>query len=107
AQVSWTVGAAEIVGDRAALSIGIGDVSAALLAFLGDKPDLGIHTELCPGGVADLVRSGIVTGKYKSLHPGKVVASALAQMSDDELDFIDGNPTFELYDFTYTDDLRN
>ena len=107
AQVICTLVAAEIVRDRATLQIGIGDVSAALLAFLGDKHDLGIHTELCPGGVADLVRRGVVTGKYKSLHPGKVVASALAQMSDDELDFIDGNPTFELYDFTYTDDLRN
>ena len=107
AQVICTLVAAEIVRDRATLQIGIGDVSAALLAFLGDKHDLGIHTELCPGGVADLVRQGVVTGKYKSLHPGRVVASALAQMSDDELDFIDGNPTFELYDFTYTDDLRN
>jgi 4-hydroxybutyrate CoA-transferase len=107
AQVICTLVAAEIIRDRATLQIGIGDVSAALLAFLGDKHDLGIHTELCPGGVAELVRNGVVTGRYKSLHPGKVVASALAQMPDDELDFIDGNPTFELYDFTHTDDLRN
>ena len=107
ARAICTLVAAEIVRDRATLQIGIGDVSAALLAFLDDKHDLGIHTEICPAGVADLVRRGVVTGKYKSLHPGKVVASALGQMSDDELDFIDGNPAFELHDFTYTDDLRN
>ncbi len=107
AQVICTLVAAEIVKDRATLQIGIGDVSAALLAFLGDKHDLGIHTELCPGGIADLVRQGVVTGKYKSLHPGKVVASALAQMPEEDLDFIHENPVFELYDFTYTDDLRN
>jgi 4-hydroxybutyrate CoA-transferase len=82
-------------------------VSAAMLAFLEDKHDLGIHTELCPGGIVDLVRQGVITGKYKSLHPGKVVASALAAMPDADLDFIDGHPDFELYDFTYTDDLRN
>ena len=107
AQVICTLVAGEIVRDGATLQIGIGDVSAALLAFCGDKRDLGIHTELCPGGVADLVRAGVITGKKKTLHPGKVVASALAQMPAADMAFIDGNPTFELYDFSYTDDLRN
>jgi len=107
AQVICTLVAAEIIRDRSTLQVGVGDVSAAMLAFLEDKHDLGIHTELCPGGIADLVRQGVVTGKYKTLHPGKVVASALAQLPPEELEFIDGNPTFELYDFTYTDDLRN
>lgn len=107
AEVICTLVAAEIVRDRSTLQIGIGDVSTALLGFLGDKHDLGIHTELLPPGIADLVRRGVATGKYKSLHPGKVVASALAPMSPGELDFIDGDPRFELYDFTYTDDLRN
>jgi len=107
AQVICTLVAAEIIRDRATVQIGLGDVSAALLPFLEDKHDLGIHTELCPGGVVDLVKQGVITGKYKSLHPGKVVASALAQMPDEDLAFIDGHPMFELYDFTYTDDLRN
>lgn len=107
AQVICTLVAGEIIPDRATLQIGIGDVSAALLSFLGDKHDLGIHTELLPGGIVDLVKRGVVNGKYKTLHPGKVVASALAQMPREDLEFIDGNPTFELYDFNYTDDLRN
>ena len=107
AQVICTLVAAEIVRDRCTLQVGLGDVSAALLAFCADKHDLGIHTELCPGGVVDLVKQGVITGKYKSLHPGKVVASALAQMPPEDLDFIHENPIFELYDFTYTDDLRN
>lgn len=107
AQVICALVAGEIIRDRATLQVGIGDVSAALFEFLQDKHDLGIHTELCPGGITDLVKKGVVTGKYKTLHPGKVVASAFAQLSKEEFDFIDGNPTFELYDFTYTDDLRN
>ncbi|KAA0224286.1 hypothetical protein EDM76_13190 [bacterium] len=60
-----------------------------------------------PGGIVDLVRQGVVTGRKKALHPGKIIASALVQMPPEELAFIDGNDMFELYDFTYTDDLRN
>ena len=62
--------------------------------------------EVIPGGVARLVREGVITGKYKTLNPGKVVASGGIGILPDELEIIDGNPTFEFYDFTYTDDLR-
>jgi 4-hydroxybutyrate CoA-transferase len=107
AQVICTLVATEIVRDGCTLQFGIGDVSAALPVFLDDKHDLSVHTELLPGGIVDLVEKGVVTGMTKSLHPGKVVAAAVAQLPPDELRRIDGNPTFELYDFTYTDDLRN
>lgn len=107
AQVICSLVAGEIVRDGATLQIGVGDVSAALLAFLGDKHDLGIHSEIVPGGIVDLVKAGVVTGAKKALHPNKVVASALTLMPQEDLEFIDGHPMFELYDFTYTDDLRN
>ena len=107
AQVICSMVAGEIIQDGATLQIGVGDVSAALLAFLGDKHDIGIHSEIVPGGITELVRAGVVNGAKKALHPGKVVASALTFMSDEDLDYIHGNPMFELYDFTYTDDLRN
>jgi len=107
AQVICVLVANEIVRDRCTLQIGIGDVSAALALFLGERHDLGIHTELLPGGVTDLVKQGVVTGKYKAVHPGKVVAAAIAQVPREELDYIDGNPVFEFYDFTHTDDLRH
>jgi 4-hydroxybutyrate CoA-transferase len=98
--------AAELVNDGDTLQMGIGTVSAALAKFLGFRNDLGIQTELITGGTAELVRSGIVTGKYKSLYPGKVVGSALVALDPGELERIDGNPVFELYDFGTTDDLR-
>ena len=106
AEVICTLTAAELIPDRATLQIGIGDVSAAMCLYLTDKHDLGIHTELLPGGVADLVQRGVVTGRYKEVHPGKVVASTAAQLSREELDYMDGNPVYELYDFTHTDDMR-
>jgi acyl-CoA hydrolase len=106
ANVICTLVATEIVKDGDTLQFGVGDVSAAMPVFLGDKHELGVHTEILPGGIVDLVKQGIVTGKQKARNVGKVIASALVQLPQEELDFIDGNDTFELYDFTYTDDLR-
>lgn len=106
AEVICTLTAAELVPDRATLQIGLGDVSAAMCLYLADKQELGIHTELLPGGVVDLVKSGVVTGRYKEVHPGKVVASVAAQLAPEELDYINGNPVFELYEFGHTDDMQ-
>lgn len=107
AEVICTLVASELVQDGMTLQIGVGDVSAALCAYLGEKHDLGIHSEIIPGAIVDLVKQGVVTGKRKTLHPGKVVGSALVLMPREDLEYIDGNPMFELYDFTHTDDLRN
>lgn len=106
AEVICTLTATELISDRDTLQIGLGDVSAAMALYLTDKHDLGIHTELLPGGVVDLVDQGVVTGKYKEVHPGKVVASLAAQLPPEELARIDGHPAFELYDFSHTDDMR-
>ena len=106
AEVICALTAYELVPDRSTLQIGIGDVSAAMCLYLGDRHDLGIHTELLPAGIVDLVDQGVVTGKYKAVHPGKVVASFTAQIPPEELARIDGHPDFELYDFNHTDDMR-
>lgn len=105
-EIVGTLLAAELIHDRDTLQIGIGDVTSALALFLGDKHDLGIQTELIPGGVADLVDQGVVTGKYKSIAPGKVVGSATAVLPPEEAARIHMNPKFELWDFCHTDDLR-
>jgi len=106
AQIICTLVASEIVYDGCTIQFGIGDVSAALPAFLDERRDLGVHTELLPGGIPDLVEMGVITGKYKPHHVGKIVASALGQVPPEDVARIDGNPLYELHDFTYTDDLR-
>ena len=98
--------AVELVNDGDTLQMGVGTVSASLGRFLDFRNDLGIQTELVTGGIADLVEAGNVTGLNKPIHRGKVVGSAFVSMPREELDKIDGNPVFELYDFGYTDDLR-
>lgn len=105
-EVICTLVANELVNNRDTLQIGVGTVSASLGLFLQDKEDLGIQTELITGGIVDLVKRGVATGKYKTVHRGKVVASACVLLPEEELAGIDMNPVFELYDFGHTDDLR-
>jgi acyl-CoA hydrolase len=105
-EVICTLVAAELVNDGDTLQMGVGTVSSALGLYLDDKNDLGIQTELVTGGIVDLVERGVVTGNRKTIHPRKVVGSALTALPRDEMERIDGNPVFELYDFGHTDDLR-
>jgi 4-hydroxybutyrate CoA-transferase len=106
AEVICTLVASELVRDGDTLQMGIGDVTSAMALYLQDKHDLGIQTELIPGGVADLVEQGIVTGRHKQVAPGKVVGSAFAVIPPEEQAKVHMNPRFELWDFCHTDDLR-
>ncbi len=105
-EVIGTLVASELVRDGDTLQIGAGTVSAAVAPYLEHRHDLGIHTEIITGGVPRLVEAGVITGKGKAINQGKVVGCAFAFIDDEELKVVDGNPAFELYDFTYTDDLQ-
>ncbi|MCH8813626.1 MAG: acetyl-CoA hydrolase/transferase family protein [Chloroflexi bacterium] len=105
-EVICTLVASELIRDGDTLQIGVGTVSAALAPYLKDKVDLGVHTELITGGIAELACEGVISGRRKTMHPGKVVGSALAAIGRAERELIDGNPLFELYEFSYVDDLR-
>jgi 4-hydroxybutyrate CoA-transferase len=105
AEVICTLIATELVHDGDTIQIGLGDVTTAMALYLGDKHDLGIQTELIPGGVIDLVEQGVVTGRRKEVAPGKVVGSAFAALPPEELARAHMNPRFELWDFCHTDDL--
>jgi 4-hydroxybutyrate CoA-transferase len=65
---------ADLIPDGATLQMGIGAIPDAVLNFLGNKKDLGIHSEMFSDGVVRLVENGVITSARKSLHPGKIVA---------------------------------
>lgn len=91
---------ANLVPNGATLQLGIGAIPDAVLLFLKDKKDLGIHTEMFSDGVMELVKSGVVNGKMKTLHPGKMLATFL--MGSKALyDFVDHNPDVEMYPVDY------
>ena len=51
----------------ATVEFGIGGIPQAVVEFLKDKQDLGIHTEMFSDGVVELFESGVVTGEAKPL----------------------------------------
>ena len=96
---------ARLVPDGATLQAGIGRIPDAVLAVLTAKNDLGIHTEMFSDGVVKLARAGVINGKYKTLHTGKIVGS-FAAGTRELFDFIDNNPQIEMHPSEYTNDPR-
>ena len=92
-----------LIKDRATLQLGIGGIPDAVLSLLTDRKDLGVHTEMVSDGVVDAIEKGIVTNAYKTLHPGKVVATFLLG-SRDLYDYAHNNPLFEMHQVDYTND---
>lgn len=91
---------ASLIDDGDTLQLGIGAIPDAVLLFLDDKRDLGIHTEMFSDGILSLVAKGVITNKEKTLHPGKMIATFL--MGSKELyDFVDNNEHVELHPVDY------
>jgi len=94
---------AKLIKDGDCLQLGIGAIPDAVLLFLKDKKDLGIHSEMFSDGVVELVEAGVINNKRKNLHNGKMLATFL--MGTQRLyDFVDNNPSVAMYPATYTND---
>lgn len=94
---------ASLVQDGATLQLGIGAIPDAVLLFLKDKKDIGIHSEMFSDGIVALAEAGVVTNKRKKIHPGKFIATFL--MGTRKLyDFVDNNPDVEMYSVDYVND---
>jgi 4-hydroxybutyrate CoA-transferase len=100
-----TLVARELLRDGDCVQLGIGDVSAAIAEHLGGLNDIGIQTEVLPGGVLPLMQAGNVNGARKEVARGKVIASAI-MAPEAELRALHMHPALELWDFTRTDDVR-
>jgi 4-hydroxybutyrate CoA-transferase len=94
---------ASLIPDGATLQTGIGGIPDAVLTCLGDKRDLGIHSEMCSDGVIPLIESGVVNGERKTLHRGKVVTGFVLGTRR-LFKFIHENPIFEFHPTAYTND---
>ncbi|MDO5785205.1 MAG: acetyl-CoA hydrolase/transferase C-terminal domain-containing protein [Eubacteriales bacterium] len=86
---------ADLVRDGDCLQLGIGAVPDAVLSFLGDKKNLGIHSEMISDGVLPLLERGIINGKCKQRDIGKVSVTFL--MGTRKLyEYVDGNPMINM-----------
>jgi 4-hydroxybutyrate CoA-transferase len=97
-----------LIPDGAVLQIGPGSNVAGLipLGLLEGKHDLGIHSAVIGAELLAAIEKGDFRGRHKTRHPGVIVSSGFTGMSREALDFVDGNPLFELYDAEYVNDIR-
>ncbi len=96
---------ASLVKDGDCLQLGIGAIPDAVLGFLKDKKDLGIHSEMFSDGVVDLVRAGVINNSKKNIHRGQSVATFL--MGTRKLyDYVDNNPEVAMMPVDYVNDPR-
>lgn len=94
---------AGIIEDGATLQMGIGAIPDAVLSFLGNHKDLGVHTEMFSDGILPLVESGAINNRLKTRHPGVIVSGFL--LGTRKLyDFVDDNPVVRMLDIQYVND---
>lgn len=94
---------AALVPNHATLQLGIGAIPDAVLAALGDKQDLGIHSEMISDGVVDLIARGVITNCAKPIHRGITVTS-FAVGSEKTYAFVDDNPAVQFFPSDHTND---
>ena len=94
---------AGLIEDGAVLQTGIGGIPDAVLPFLTDRKDLGIHSELVSDGVIPLIEAGVITGARKNFKPRKIIVSFVLGTKR-MFEFVDNNPIFEFHPTAYTND---
>lgn len=96
---------ASLIKDGDCLQLGIGGIPDAALQFLQNKNDLGIHSEMISDGVMKLADKGIVTGKRKQIHVGKILIG-FAMGTPAFYKWLNNNPQVEMQPGDYVNDPR-
>lgn len=96
---------ASLIPERATLQMGIGAIPDATLSCLQDREDLGVHTEMFSDGLVELAERGVITNRYKTTFPGRIITS-FALGSQRLYDFVDGNPFVEFHTSDIVNDTR-
>ena len=94
---------ANLIDDGSCLQMGIGAIPDAVLARLGNKHDLGVHTEMFSDGLIPLIKNGNVTNRLKKVHPGRSVVSFVTG-SKTLFDFVHDNQRIEFHPCDRTND---
>ncbi len=94
-EVSRRIGmyVSQLVDDGATLQIGFGSLPYAILKYLDDKNDLGLHTQLINDAMLPLFEKKVITNRRKSFLPGRAVAS-LCMGTERLYQYVHDNPAF-------------
>lgn len=85
---------ASLITNGSTLQMGIGAIPDAVLHYLKDKKNLGLHTEMFSDGVMELIENGVINNEAKSVNKGKSISSFVLG-SKKLYDYIHDNPLFE------------
>lgn len=85
-----------LVENGSTLQLGIGKIPDAVLRYLVNHKDLGLHSEMISDGIIDLMINGVVNNNKKTFHKGKSVVTFCIG-TQRLYDFVDGNPHIEFY----------
>jgi 4-hydroxybutyrate CoA-transferase len=94
---------AGLIEDGSVLQTGIGGIPDAVLPFLMDRKDLGIHSELVSDGAIPLIEAGVITGARKNFKPRKIIVGFILG-SKKIFQFVDNNPIFEFHPTSWVND---
>jgi acyl-CoA hydrolase/GNAT superfamily N-acetyltransferase len=94
---------ASLVEDGSTIEVGIGHIPQAVLRYLMNKNDLGMHTETFNDAIIPLVENKVLTGSRKTINRGKITAS-FCLGTRKLYDFIHENPLFEFRPSEYVND---
>jgi acetyl-CoA hydrolase len=89
------------IPDRATLQVGIGAIPEAIMALLGQRRDLGVHSGIVGDSVAALMEAGVITNAHKGIDAGVSVAGLLFG-TDRLYRFAHRNPSIRLCPIDYT-----
>ncbi len=93
----------ELLPEGATLQLGIGGIPQSVITMLGDRNDLGIHSEMISDGVMHAYEAGNLSGRRKTLHRGKIVTTfALGTRSF--YDWLHENHAVEAHPCDHTND---
>jgi len=102
-QVTIARHVAGLIEDGAVLQTGIGGIPDAVLPFLMDRKDLGVHSELVSDGAIPLIDAGVINGARKNFKPRKIILGFVLGTKK-MFDFVDNNPIFEFHPTSWTND---
>ncbi len=94
---------ASLIDDGSTIEVGIGTIPQAVLNYLRNKSDLGVHTEMFNDAIIPLIEQGVINGNRKTLNRGKVTAS-FCLGTRKLYDYIHENQMFEFRPSEYVND---
>jgi acyl-CoA hydrolase len=89
------------IEDGVTIQIGIGAIPDAVMASIGDRRDLGLHSGLISDRIADLIESGAMTNARKPIDTGIAVACSVLG-TDRVYRFVQRKPALKLFTLMHT-----